>query len=110
MSDNSRVSLIDVEISDQNTGVVDLVGCTLVGIYMPTEFTGTEMTFLAVDDEGVTRVVNDGAGNDLTKTVAANKMVILNPADFAGVKKVIIRASTSQAAARKFQIAMREVN
>jgi len=77
------------------SGSVDLQGRTLVGFYMPATFTGTAMTFEASRDGTTFNVMADGAGADISKTVAVDKYIPLNPQDFAGVSHIkLVSGST----------------
>ena len=54
---------------------IDLSGTTLCGIYMPSAFTGTGLSFLASTTTGGTFVsVRDGAGSAIVKTVAPSQL------------------------------------
>ena len=106
-----RVSLEPVTIASGQTtsNQVELNGRTVVGVYMPAAFTGSALTFLVEDADGNDKTMADGAGADVSKTVAADKMVLLNPADFAAVNKVKLVSGSSEAADRHFYLAVREV-
>ncbi len=99
-------------IADSGTvsGEVDLSGCTLCGVFLPSTFDGTTLKFQAATESGGTFVaVVDGAGADVSKTCAASKYLPLNPADFAGVRFLKLVAGTGQTGATVLTLAVRPV-
>jgi hypothetical protein len=79
----------------------------LVGLILPATWTTANLTLQAAgeNDESTFQNVYDQAGTEVTITAAASRYVILEPAKFAGIKKLKIRSGTSgtpvaQAAAR----------
>ncbi len=86
--------------SGQTTsGEIDLNGNTLCGLFLPSTFDGSAITFEAAHTSGGTYVaVQDGAGNAVSKTVSASKYITLNPADFAGIRFLRLVAGTAQSA------------
>lgn len=89
---------------------VDLLGRTLTGVHIPSGFTGSSITIKAIDADGNENVVADGAGNDLSKTVAASKYIPLNPTDMCGIGKIKIVSGSSEGAARTLFLALREID
>lgn len=89
---------------------IDLQGTTLHGVYIPSSFTGTSITFTAAPSPGGTHAaVTDGNGNAITKTVAAGKFVPLNPADFAGVRWLKLASGSAEGGDRTIALAVRPV-
>lgn len=79
------------------SGAVDLEGCALVGAFLPATLDGTALTFLACDTAGGTYLpVHDADGDEVTATVAASRYLILDPADFAGVRYLKLEMGTAQ--------------
>ena len=71
------------------TNVESITGAyvpVLVGIFIPSSFTGTAITFNVSQSAGGTYVpLVDGAGNTITKMVAASQYLYIDPNVFAGV-------------------------
>ena len=89
---------------------IDLSGTTLCGIYMPSAFTGTGLTFLASTTTGGTFIsVRDGAGSAIVKTVAASQYIRLDPTDFIGIRFLKIVSNGTEAATRTLTLAARPI-
>ena len=85
---------------------IDLSGTTICGIYIPSAFTGTGLTFSASTVSGGTFVsIRDGAGNAISKTIAAGQY----PTDFVGVRFLQIVSNATEAAARTLTLAARPI-
>ena len=89
---------------------IDLSGTTICGIYIPSAFTGTGLTFSASTVSGGTFVsIRDGAGNAISKTIAAGQYLRLDPTDFVGVRFLQIVSNATEAAARTLTLAARPI-
>ena len=86
---------------------IDLGGTQIVGLQMPTSFTGTAMTFQA-SQPPIRRLsfqtLADGAGNDISKTVAASKYIAIDPTLFRGIRFVKLVSGTTEGAGRTIVI------
>lgn len=85
--------------SGQTTsGTVDLSGTQLAGIFVPSTFDGTTISFNALPSASGTAVaVQDGSGNAYSLTTTASRYVpIPNLAIFAGIRFLQIVCGTSQ--------------
>jgi hypothetical protein len=84
---------------------VDLGGTEIVGLVMPSSFTGTAMTFQAATATGGTfQNVADGAGSDISKTVAQGKYIAIDPTLFRGIRFVKVVSGSAEAAGRSVVI------
>lgn len=91
------------------SAAIDLGHQVLCGIFVPT-FTGTTLTFQAAQSAGGTyNNVVDGAGNALSKTVASNQYVYLDPNVFAGIRYLKITSGSSEGADRTLTLATRDI-
>ena len=103
----------DIEVTIASSGTVstpaDLDGLALVGIHMPATFTGTALTFSIDNGEGVFNVMADGAGADVSKTVAASKFINLPPSDFAGINKIKLISGTTETGERVIRLVVRDI-
>lgn len=96
--------------SATTSGEIDLSGTTLCGIYIPAAFTGTSISFQAASESGGTFVaVKDGAGNSVSKTVAASQFIKIDPTDFVGVRFLKIVSGSTEAAERTLVLAARPI-
>lgn len=97
--------------SGQTTsGAIDLVGTALVGLFMPSAFTGTAVTFTAAATlTGTYLAVTDSTGAAVSATVAASKYVALSPTTFAGLRYVKLVSGSSEGADRTITLATRPV-
>jgi hypothetical protein len=79
---------------------IDLAGTTLVGILFPT-ITSTTVKFQAASVSGGTyATLVDGAGNDISKTIASGKYLPLDPVNFRGVQFLKLIFGSSEGADR----------
>jgi hypothetical protein len=74
----------------------DLSGLDLVGIEMPGSWTAASLTFQAAGS-AIGNVANmyDSGGSEYTVTAAASRFIAVPPADFIGIKYLIVRSGTS---------------
>lgn len=93
------------------SGEVDLSGCELVGLFVPSTFDGTQITLTATPAGGGTHVVvqdGDGSSSAFTITTAASRYVPLdNLAIAAGIRFVKLVCATSQTGDTVFTLATR---
>jgi hypothetical protein len=105
-----RNFLATIAASGTTSGAVDLGHATLCGIYVPSSFTGTALTFTASETaDGTFAPVKDGAGAAVSKTVAAGDYIYLDPVILAGVRFLKIVSGSTEGAARELTLAARVV-
>lgn len=98
--------------SSQTTSpAIDLGGTALAALFMPAAFTGTTIKIQAAPTaDGAYNTVTDGAGNDYTLTVAANKVVpIANLAIMASLRFIKLVSGSVEGADRTIILATRPV-
>lgn len=83
---------------------VDLGVHRLVGIILPGTFTGTALTFLMSDASGGTFVAVNNDSGLISKTVAANKYLPVNPDDFLGIRFIKVKSGSTEGAARTVKL------
>lgn len=91
---------------------IDLYGCTLAGIHVPSTFDGTTITLLTAPTIGGTyNAVQDGDGNTFTITTAASRYApIKNLAVVAGIRFLKLQCGSSQTTTDSvFALAVRPV-
>lgn len=84
-----------VDLTDNPGG--GSAGCALVGLQMPAAWTAAGLTLQGSMDGVNFANVYDQSGTEVTLTVAASRFIQLNPADFAGFRKLKLRSGTSGA-------------
>jgi hypothetical protein len=103
---------VTVSVSTTTSGVIDLHGTTLAGIFVPAQFDGTTITIMASSSPTGTFVpVQDGTGSTMTITTAASNYVpITNLALVAGLRYIEIVTGTTQTTTDTvFTLALRPV-
>jgi hypothetical protein len=78
------------------SAALDCGGRTLCGVYLPSTFDGTALTF-SVSWDGTNFFALWSGGAAYSVTVAASTYQELDPAKFAGVKSVKFTSGTNQA-------------
>jgi hypothetical protein len=87
----------------------DLVGARLVAIITPGTLTGTAMTFQGSVDNSTFVAVHNDLGAAISATVAASRYIVLDPADFAGIRYIKVVSGSAEAAARTITLVARPV-
>lgn len=82
-----------IAVSGTTSGTIDCDGDTLCGVFLPSTFDGTALSFTVCDTAGGTYVPLHSDGAALSLTVAASTYVALDPSVFAGVRHVKFVAS-----------------
>jgi hypothetical protein len=77
------------------SGAIDLDGYTLCGIQMPSAWTTANLTFQVSADGATYADVYSDSGGEYTVTAAASRYIVLNPADFAGMRFLKVRSGTT---------------
>src|SRR3954454_17655175 len=89
-----------IAVSGTTSGAVDLSGCTLVGLFIPSTFDGTTLTITASSALGGTYVSvqqDHTSGSAYTITTAASRYVPLDNLDIpAGLEFIKLVAGSSQ--------------
>lgn len=108
------ISTVTCTVSSGGTtsGEVDLRGCQLVGIHVPSTFDGTTITFTAASASGGTFLtVQDGYGSTFTLNTTASRYVpIPSLAVTAGIEFIKLVCGTAQSTTDTvFTLAVRPV-
>lgn len=75
---------------------VDFGGKTLVGIWMPANWTAADLTFQASPDGGASwGELQDGANNAIDLKIAASEFIQIDPTKWRGVRSIKVRSGTS---------------
>lgn len=88
--------------SDSDT--VSLNGTSIAGLYVPSAFTGTELTFQASFDGTNFFVVQDGLGTAIAVTVSPSIYVPLSPQSFYGIRNLRIISGSPEASDRVLSV------
>lgn len=90
-------------LNDTTSSVVDLEEFRAVGLSIPAGFTGTNITPMASTDGLTFKNIYDATGAQKTITCAADRRVVLNPADYYGVRYLKF-VTVAQAAATSINV------
>lgn len=90
---------VTVTVGQTVSGAVDLKGDTVIGIYVPTGFSGSVITFQASPDGVTYFAVNDETGGAISIPVTAGTFVKVDPSYLAGVRFLKLVSGTAQATA-----------
>jgi hypothetical protein len=91
------------------SGAVDLLGMVLVGIIMPSAFTGTSITFQASPDNSTFTAVYNSAGTQLTATVSTSRTILFSPGDFVGVRNLKLVSGSTEGGSRIITLILRKL-
>ena len=106
-SDTRAQSTATITVASNATtsAEVDLGGTEIVGLQLPAAFTGTTLKFMVSTVSGGTyQTLTDGAGADVSKTVAQGKYVGIDPTLFRGIRFVKLVSGSSEGADRQIVI------
>lgn len=114
MSEVITYKTVSIAASGSVSGSIALeengVPMTLCGLFTPGAMTGTAISFHACPTLGGTYVdVSNGAGVDLSVTIQTGEAeyIILDPANFAGIRYLQLVSNDTEASARTITLAMR---
>ena len=98
-----------IPINETESNSVAIYGNTLIGLYMPSSFTGTAVTFKGALKQGGTfkEVTDPTTGIAVTATVAADKFVAFPPQALACLQFLKIVSNATEAAARTITVVAR---
>ncbi|MBX9583664.1 MAG: hypothetical protein K2X87_25460 [Gemmataceae bacterium] len=90
---------------------VALAGQTICGLYLPSGFAGTAVSFTACDTpDGTYVAVKDDTGTAISYTVSASSFCRIRPSDLAGIQFLKVVSGSSEAAGTAAKLAVREVD
>ena len=85
-------------------------GLALVGIQLPTTFTGTTLTFQgSMDGTTFQTIKSTTSGTSLSYTVAQATYVAIDPTPFQGLKALKLVSGASEGGARAFTAALKGI-
>jgi len=93
------------------SGAIDLTGgSTLLGIRLPSAFTGTSVTLTEAPTlNGTYQAVYDNTGTQITFVAAASRTVLISPATVIGLRFVKLVSSGAEGADRTIQLILKEL-
>lgn len=102
----SQQLIVDCVITNGTTdsSIIDLGVYRLTGIVIPSTFEGTVITPKSSWDGSTVVSIYDTTGAQKTFTVAANRRVVVTPADFLGVRYLVLSSNTSVGANRTIKL------
>lgn len=100
-------SVATIASSASTSDAVDLFGNTLCGIYLPSSFDGTALSFTSATTLNGTYQSLYKNGAPLSETVAAGAYIRIDPSDFAGVQYLKITSNATESSERSLILAVR---
>lgn len=93
------------------SGAIELEGgATIVGIRLPSAFTGTSITLTeSTSTTGTFQAVYDNTGTQITFTVAASRTVLIDPSYTLGLRFIKLVSGSSEGADRTIQVIIKEL-
>jgi hypothetical protein len=108
--DNPDYTVKEVTIANgaQESTAVDLGSGTLCGVIIPGTFTGTVMTFLAVEDSTSYAIYDAEGAADYSIAVAASKFVPVDTTKFVAVRNLKVKSWSVEGGARTVKLVTRK--
>ena len=101
-------AVVVIPAGQKESTEIDLIGTTIMGLYIPAGFQGARVFFKAAHSEGdpfvPVIVMNQG---ELTAAATPNTYIVFNYHNAAGIRRLKIEADTVQTAERIIKIAAR---
>ncbi len=102
---------INIALSSTTSGAVDLHGTQLVGLFVPSGFTGTQLTFAIASTPGGVYIpvdIDNTSANPYIVTTAGGKYApITNPDVFRGARYIEVLSSSNQTSSVILNLATR---
>lgn len=96
-----KISTVTIANGQTVSGAADLDGCHLFAIQTPAALTGVAFTFQVADTlAGTYAALYDDAGVAVSVTVAASRVIYLDPTIFAGFQFVKVVSGSAEGASR----------
>ncbi len=99
-----------IAASSNTSAAILLFGLRAVGIFIPSAFTGTTITF-TVSSDGVTYVaLYDSTGTQVSVTVSTSRYIYFDPVIFAGIAYLKIVSGSTEGTERTLIVAALNLN
>jgi hypothetical protein len=105
----NRYPTVTIASGQTVSAAIDLTEYTLVGIIMPSTFTGTTMTFQASADNSTFVAMKDTSGSTISYTVGTSRYIPLDPSIFAGIRFLKLVSGSSEGQDDIIALAVRPV-
>lgn len=89
-----------VPASGTTTPAIKMGGMSLVGVKVPSTFTGTALTFTMCDTLAGTYVPVNNSSGPVSYTVAQGNYYVIDPKDFMGIQFLKIISGSTEGSAR----------
>ena len=100
---------LNIPIGVKISSIITCKGQALVGILIPVQFTGANLTFYTSQFVDGTFVQVFNKAGAVTYPVSAAQFVSIDPKDFLGIEFLQIRSDTNEAAERDFFVALKGI-
>lgn len=85
---------ISIPASGTISDTISLVNQTLLGIQMPAAWSAADLTFRVSPDNVTFSDMFDQYGNEFVVKASASRFIVLNPADWVGIRFLAVRSGT----------------
>jgi len=103
-------AIITIPSGQQSSSIIDTAGMSLVGVRIPASFTGTSISIQESNSlTGTFRDVYNVNGVAASFPVAANRTVMFNPSDLAGLQFICLKSNAAEALDRSLNLILRTV-
>ena|SRR5882724_101871 len=109
MSTTNPAATITIASGQTVSNAIDLGEMCLCGIQTPSALTSTAFTFQGSSDNSTFCAMTTQDGTAISVTVAASKLIMLPPANFAGVRYLKVVAGSAEGADRNIILLVRAV-
>lgn len=86
---------LPIAASGTISDTISIANQTLVGIQMPASWSAADLTFRVSPDNVDFSDMYDQFGNEFVVKTSASRFVVLNPADWVGIKYLAVRSGTA---------------
>ena len=94
-NEKRRIASATIASAASLSGAIDLAGCVLVGIQMPSGWDAANLTFQGSADGVTYGDVYDGAGTEYFVTAVASYFIRIDPQDLVPIRYLKVRSGTT---------------
>ena len=100
---------LNIPMNTKISSIIACRGAALVGILVPVQFTGANLTFYTSQFVDGTFVQVFNKAGAVTYPVSAAEFVAIDPKDFMGIEFLQIRSDANEAAERDFFVSLKGI-
>ena len=107
LPDNIYTDTVTIANAGTTSTAIDCRSCTIVGIIIPSAFTGTSLTFTASDDNSTFRDLYNSHGAQYYCVVAVDRHIALELSDFMCARYFKLVSGSTEGAERTITVVLR---